>query len=98
MSVLCFDWARSFNAWNNSKSIVNAYETYQQCYIPAGVNNNQIRTLKPPVVLENINHNDANNYALSILNQYENRLDYLDELCLAVFASSYISKKVIDNS
>ena len=45
---------------------VSAYETYQQCYIPAGMNNNQIRMLKPPVVLENINHNDANNYLIDM--------------------------------
>ena len=45
-----------------------------------------------------MNHNDSSNYALSILNRYENRLDYLDDLCLADFVSSYMSKKDVDNN
>ena len=59
---------------------------------------NQIRTLKLPAILEKMNHNDSSNYALSILNRYENRLDYLDDLCLADFVSSYMSKKDVDNN
>ena len=48
------------------------------------------------VALEKANPNDTKNYAFN--NRYENRLDYLDNFCLADFASSYISKKVVDNS
>ena len=48
------------------------------------------------VALEKANPNDTKNYAFN--NRYENCLDYLDNFCLADFASSYISKKVVDNS
>ena len=55
-----------------------------------------LKVLKPRAVYEKMNRNDANIYALSILDRYEYRRDDLDDLCLAGFASSYISKKAVD--
>ena len=55
-----------------------------------------LKVLKPQAVYEKVNRNDANIYALSILDRYEHRRDDLDDLCLADFSSSYISKKAVD--
>ena len=39
---------------------------------------------------------DTSVFASNIIGKYENRLDNLDSICLADFASSYVSKKVDD--
>ena len=52
--------------------------------------------LKSQTLLEKINASDTNIYASGILDRYENRPDDLNDLCLADFASSYISKKAVD--
>ena len=55
-----------------------------------------LKVLKLQAVYEKVNRNDANIYALSILDRYEHLRDDLDDLCLADFASSYISKEAVD--
>ena len=52
--------------------------------------------LKSQTLLEKINANDTNIYALGILDRYESRPDDLNDLCLADFASSYIIKRAVD--
>ena len=55
-----------------------------------------LKRLKSQTLLEKVNANDTNIYALGILDRYENRPDDLNDLCLAGFVSSYISKKAVD--
>ena len=55
-----------------------------------------LKRLQSQTLLEKVNANDTNIYALGILDRYENRPDDLSDLCLAGFVSSYISKKAVD--
>ena len=50
--------------------------------------------LKPQSVLEKMDPDDTNVYALSILDKYAHRPNNLEQLCYADFASNYIGKKV----
>ena len=52
--------------------------------------------LKLQSVLEKIHREDTNVFASNIIDKYENRPDDLHSLCLADFASNYISKKSDD--
>ena len=49
--------------------------------------------LKLQSVLEKIHREDTNVFASNIIDKYENRPDDLHSLCLADFASNYVSKK-----
>ena len=46
--------------------------------------------------LEKMHRDDINVFACNIIDKYENRPDNLHSMCLADFASSYVSKKVDD--
>ena len=52
--------------------------------------------LKLQSVLEKIHREDTNVFASNIIDKYENRPDDLHSLCLADFASNYVSKKSDD--
>ena len=52
--------------------------------------------LKLQSVLKKIHREDTNVFASNIIDKYENRPDDLHSLCLADFASNYISKKSDD--
>ena len=54
----------------------------------------QIGMLKPEAILEKMNPNYANIYALSIRHRQINGIDDLNDLCLDGFASSYKSKNL----
>ena len=62
-------------------------------YVPTGLKKNRTRMLKPQSVLETMNPEDTNVYASSVLDKYENRPDELEQMCLADFATNYVSKK-----
>ena len=62
-------------------------------FVPTGLKKNRTRMLKPQSILEVMNHDDTNVYASSILDKYENRPNELEDMCLADFASNYVSKK-----
>ena len=49
--------------------------------------------LKLQSVLKKIHREDTNVFASNIIDKYENRLDDQHSLCLADFASNYVSKK-----
>ena len=49
--------------------------------------------LKLQSVLEKIHREDTNVFASNIIDKYENRPDDQHSLCLADFASNYVSKK-----
>ena len=48
--------------------------------------------LKSQSVLEKMHPEDTNVFASNIIDKYENRPDDLHSLCLADFASNYVSK------
>ena len=52
--------------------------------------------LKLQSVLKKIHREDTNVFASNIIDKYENRPDDLHSLCLADFASNYVSKKSDD--
>ena len=52
--------------------------------------------LKSQSVLEKMHPEDTNVFASNIIDKYENRPDDLHSLCLADFASNYVSKKSDD--
>ena len=54
--------------------------------------------LKSLSTLEKMHPDDTNVFASNIIDKYENWLDNLHSMCLADFASSYVSKKVDDLS
>ena len=64
-------------------------------YVPTGLKINRARMLKSPI-LEKMNPEDTNVFASNIIDKYENRPINLHSICLADFASSYISKKADD--
>ena len=54
---------------------------------------NRTRMLKSLSVLEKVHPEDINVFAPNIIDEYENQPDDLHSLCLADFASNYVSKK-----
>ena len=52
--------------------------------------------LKLLSILEKMHSEDTNMFAFSVIEKYENRLDDQHSLCLADFASNYVSKKSDD--
>ena len=62
-------------------------------YIPTGVKKKRTRVLKPLSVLEKMHPYDINVVTANIIDKCENRADNLHSMCLADFASSYVSKK-----
>ena len=52
--------------------------------------------LKSLSILEKMHPDDTNVFASNIIDKYENRPDNLHSICLANFASSYVSKKADD--
>ena len=63
-------------------------------YVPTGLKENRTRMLKPQSVLEKMDPDDTNVYALSIFDKYAHRPNDLEQLCYADFASNYVGKKV----
>ena len=61
-------------------------------YVPTGLKKNRTRMLKSLSVLEKMHPDDTNVFASNIIDKYENRPDDLNSLCLADFASNYVSK------
>ena len=67
-------------------------------FVPTGLKKNRTRMLKSLSTLEKMHPDDTNVFASNIIDKYENWLDNLHSMCLADFASSYVSKKVDDLS
>ena len=65
-------------------------------YVPTDLKTNRTRMLKSQSILEKMHPEDTNVFASNIIDKYENRPDDLHSLCLADFASNYISKKSDD--
>ena len=63
-------------------------------YVPTSLKKNKTRMLKSLSTLEKMHPDDKNVFASNIFDKYENQPDNLHSVCLADFASSYISKKV----
>ena len=67
-------------------------------YVPTGLKMNRTRMLKSLSTLEKMYPDDTNVFASNIIDKFKNRPDNLHSMCLADFASSYVSKKVDDLS
>ena len=67
-------------------------------YVPNSLKKNRARTLKSLSILEKMYLEDTNVFASNIIDKYKNRPDNLHSMCLADFASSYVSKKADDLS
>ena len=65
-------------------------------YVPTGLKKNRTKMVKSLSTLETMHPDDTNIFASNIIGKYENQLDNLHSMCLADFASSYVSKKVDD--
>ena len=65
-------------------------------FVPTGLKKNRTRMLKSLSTLEKMHPDDTNVFTSNIIDKYENQLDNLHSMCLADFASSYVSKKVDD--
>ena len=65
-------------------------------YVPTGLKKNRTRMLKSLSVLEKMHPDDTNVFASNITDKYENQSDILHSMCLADFASSYVTKKTDD--
>jgi hypothetical protein len=66
-------------------------------FIVTGLKENRTRALKSPEMLQMMNSDDTNIYALNILDKYANRPDSPTEMnymCLADFATNYVHHKV----
>ena len=63
-------------------------------YVPTSLKKNKTRMLKSLSTLEKVHPDDKNVFVSNIFDKYENQPDNLHSVCLADFASSYISKKV----
>ena len=63
-------------------------------YVPTGVKKNRTRMLKSLSTLEKMHPDDTNVFASNVIGKYKNRPDNLHSVCLADFASNYVSKKV----
>ena len=63
-------------------------------YVPTSLKKNKTRMLKSLSTLEKLHPDDENVFASNIFDKYENQPDNLHSVCLADFASIYISKKV----
>ena len=64
--------------------------------VPTGLKKNRTRMLKSLSILEKMHPDDTDVFASNIIGKYENRPNNLHSMCLADFASSYISKKADD--
>ena len=65
-------------------------------FIVTGLKENRTRALKSPEVLQKMNPDDTNIYALNILDKYVNRPEHpteIENMCLADFATNYIHHK-----
>ena len=67
-------------------------------YVPTGPPKTRTRMLKPQSVLEQMDPDDVNIFALNILDKYAKRPDDLIDMCLADFASNYDYKKKSENA
>ena len=65
-------------------------------FAPTSFKRNRTRMLKLVSILEKMDPDDINVFASDNIGKYENEPDGLDSLCLANFASSYLSQKAID--
>ena len=62
-------------------------------YVPTGLKTNRTRMLKSLAILEKMRPDDTNVFAFNVIDKYKNRTNNLYSMCLADFASTYISKK-----
>ena len=65
-------------------------------YVPTGLKKNESRLLKSLSVLEKMHPDDRNVFASNIIDKYKHQPDHLHSMCLAEFASNYVSKKTDD--
>ena len=61
-------------------------------YVPTGLKKNRTKMLKSQLLLQKMHPEDTNVFASNIIDNHENRPDDLHSLCLADFASNYVSK------
>ena len=64
--------------------------------VPTSLKKNRTTMLKLLSILEKMHLDDTNVFAFNIMDKYENRQDNLHSMCLADFASSYVTKKADD--
>ena len=62
-------------------------------YVPTGLKKNRTRMLKSLSSLEKMHPDNVNAFASNIIDKCENRPDHPHSMCLADFASSYVTKK-----
>ena len=65
-------------------------------YVSTGLKKSRTRILKSLSTLEKVHPDDTNVFALNVIHKYKNRPNNLHSMCLADFASSYVSKKADD--
>ena len=65
-------------------------------YVPTSLKKNRTRMLKSLSVSEKMYPGYTNVFVFSIIDKYENGWDNLHPMCLADFASNYVSKKADD--
>ena len=76
-------------------SIGNTFLTRREVsthYVPTSLRRNRTRMLKSLSTLEKMYPDDTNVFAANIIDKYKNRPDNLHSMCLAHFASSYVSR------
>ena len=61
-------------------------------YVPTGLKKNRTKMLKSQSLLQKMHPEDTIVFASNIIDNHENRPDDLHSLCLADFASNYVSK------
>ena len=65
-------------------------------YIPTGLKEQRTRVIKPKAVLDRMDDDDTDIFAVSPLDKYENRPDSLENMCLADFIANYRHKSATD--
>ena len=65
-------------------------------YIATGPKKQRTRVLKPRAVLETMDDDDTDVFAVGPIEKYENRPDVLEEMCLADFITNYRHKSTTD--
>ena len=61
-------------------------------FVPTGPRKDMIRLLKPAALLQQMAGDDTNIYMISVIDHYESRPDFLEDMCLADFATNFVTK------
>ena len=72
------------------------YSNIDLLYVPTGLKKVRTRMFKSLSTLEKMHPDDTNVFASNIIGKYKNQPNNLHSMCLADFASSYVSKKADD--